>query len=110
MISNLLSSRWRAANALALAFLAAILPQSAFAQASAFEGPLRQALCLVSGRSMLVAFVAGVAIVIFFVVLALNEGNAMVSWGLKILIGVAGLIGATSLLQYFFPGLQAIAC
>lgn len=60
---------------------------------------------LFGANSAIIAFVAGAAVLIFFVVLALNEGNSMISWAMKILIGVAGLIGAGSLLQTLFPGM-----
>lgn len=62
---------------------------------------------ILGGNSELIAFVAGVAVVIFFVVLALNEGNGMVSWGIKILIGISGLIGAGALLKTLFPSIGA---
>lgn len=60
---------------------------------------------ILGDNSELVAFVAGVAVVIFFVVLALNEGNGMITWGIKILIGVSGLIGAGALLKTLFPSI-----
>ena len=93
--------------------MAMTVPGMAFAQSSSL-GALSTALCkalgLVSGtNSPLVAFVAGIAIVVFFVVLALNEGNSMVTWAIKILIGVAGLIAAGSILGYLF-GIQFQSC
>jgi len=60
---------------------------------------------LFGANSALIAFVAGAAVLVFFVVLALNEGNQMLTWAMKIMIGVAGLIGAGSLLQTLFPGM-----
>lgn len=64
---------------------------------------LGAAYCSLFGaNSTLVAFVAGAAVLVFFVVLALNEGNQMMSWAMKILIGVAGLVGASSLVATVF--------
>lgn len=73
---------------------------------------LGNAYCMLFGsNSVLIAFVAGVAVMIFFVVLALNEGNSMLTWGIKILIGVAGLVGAGALLQSIFGGkVSALNC
>lgn len=73
---------------------------------------LGRAYCMLFGsNSVLIAFVAGVAVMIFFVVLALNEGNSMLTWGIKILIGVAGLVGAGAILQAIFGGkVSALTC
>ncbi|GIK44814.1 MAG: TrbC/VirB2 family protein [Anaerolineae bacterium] len=83
----------------------ALTPSLAWAQAAglgSFSQALCRALSMVTGNSVLVAFVACVAVVIFFVVLALNEGSSMLTWAIKILIGVAGLIGATSIISWLF--------
>lgn len=64
---------------------------------------LQTVFCSLFGsNSILVAFVAAGAVLVFFVILALNEGNSMMTWALKILIGVAGLVSATSLVSSLF--------
>lgn len=78
-------------------------------QSGSITGALRNALCLVMGtQSPLVMFLAGVAVVVFFAVLAINEGNQMVSWAAKIMIGVGGLIGAGQILNMLF-GVQMVS-
>lgn len=68
--------------------------------------PLSRAFCLLIGStSPIIGFIAGAAVLVFFAMLALNEGNSMMSWGIKILIGVAGLVGATSLISSLFPAI-----
>lgn len=75
------------------------------ARADAFSG-LGAIYCQVFGKnSTLIAFVAAAAVLVFFVVLALNEGNSMMTWALKILIGIAGMVGAIGVLGTVFPGL-----
>jgi type IV secretory pathway VirB2 component (pilin) len=82
----------------------------AMAQQNTMATTLCNALKFVSGaESPLVAFVAGIAVIVFFVVLALNEGNQMVTWAIKILIGVAGLISVAALLSSIFK-IQMLAC
>jgi hypothetical protein len=90
-----------------LAMLLTSSPAHAQQAFGAMGASLNKALCTFIGpNSQIVAFIAGVAVVSFFVVLAVNEGNQMVTWGMKILIGVAGLIGTSSVLSMLFPGLS----
>ncbi len=64
---------------------------------------LETVFCALFGpNSTLIALIAAAAVLVFFVILALNEGNSMMTWAIKILIGVAGLVSAMGMLKSLF--------
>lgn len=61
--------------------------------------------CLMFGtgwQSQLVAVVSGLAVLVYFVMLALNENGKSVSSGIKIVIVICALSGVTSMVSSLF--------
>lgn len=76
-----------------------MLPQ--MAHAAGFDGLGSQLWCGLQSftQSPIVAFTAGIALVVLLVVMVLNEGNGLISWGLKIGVAICGILSIGTLVN-----------